>query len=172
MSDDAYDENQIIDLVTEYYNLILSLCYLSAEEVDFPPPEGRRIDEELCNSFNLTPEVISLMRRLPCPSAEGTMLEYEMFIPNSFANSFVDSKLIELGRDPEILERSDFLDPSHIALSIMGDEGAWLVLDTTRSNAHLSSGSTHLLVWTNENSRYAPGGHIRSSECSRRRRRA
>ena len=142
MSDDAYDESHIVSLVTEYYNLILSLCYLSADEVDFPPPEGRQIDEELCNSFNLTPEVRSLMRRLPCPSAEGTMTEYEMFILNSFANSFVNSKLIELGRDPEYFERLDFLAPSHIAMSIMGDEGVWLVLDTARSSAYFVVGLT------------------------------
>jgi len=166
MSDSVYDGSQIIDLVTEYYNLILSLNYLSADEVDFPPPEGREIDQELCKSFDLTPEVISLMRRLPCPSAECTMLEYEMFMPNSFANSFVNSKLIELGRDPEMLERLDFLAPSHIGLSIMGDEGVWLVLDTARSNAQLSLDYTRLLVLANKSSRYAPGGHIRSPVCS------
>ena len=170
MSDSVYDESQIIDLVTEYYNLILSLNYLSAEEVDFPPPEGREIDQELCKSFGLTSEVISLMQRLPCPSAEGTMLEYEMFMPNSFANSFVNSKLIELGRDPEMLERLDFLAPSHIGLSMMGDEGVWLVLDTARSNAHLSLDSTFLLDLANKNSKYAPSGHVRSPKCSRRRR--
>lgn len=170
MSENAYDGSQIISLVTEYYNLILSLCYLSAEEVDFPPPEGRQIDEELCESLNLTSEVKSLMRRLPCPSAEGTMLEYEMFIPNSFANSFIDSKLIELGRDPEMLDRPGFLEPSHIALSVMGDEGAWLVVDTAKSNAQLCIGSPYLLVPADKNSRSTPSGQIRSPECSGRRR--
>lgn len=98
------------------------------------------------------------------------MFEYEMFMPNSFANSFVNSKLIELGRDPEMLERLDFLAPSHIGLSMMGDEGVWLVLDTARSNAHLSLDSTFLLDLANKNSKYAPSGHVRSPKCSRRRR--
>jgi hypothetical protein len=160
MSDEAYDEQKIIDLVTEYYQLLLSLCYLSADDVDFPPPEGRDIDPELCESLSLTPEVISLMQRLPCPCAEGVMLGYQMFIPGSFANSFVNNKLIELGRDPEIAERLDFLDPAHIALSIMDDEGACLVLDTARSSAHLIVRFVESMVSADKDSRYPPGGHI------------
>lgn len=160
MSDEAYDEQKIIDLVTQYYQLLLSLCYLSADDVDFPPPEGRDIDPELCESLSLTPEVMSLMRRLPCPCAEGVMLGYQMFIPGSFANSFVNSKLIELGRDPEIAERLDFLAPAHIALSIMDDEGACLVLDTAKSSAHLFLGSIYLIIPADKDYRYAPSGHI------------
>lgn len=90
------------------------------------------------------------MRRLPCPRAEGVMLGYQMFIPGSFANSFVNNKLIELGRDPEIAERLDFLAPEHIALSIMDDEGVYLVLDTARSSAHLIVGFVDLLVLADE----------------------
>jgi hypothetical protein len=160
MSDEAYDEQKVIDLVTEYYQLLFSLCYLSADDVDFPPPEGREIDPELCESLGLTPEVISLMRRLPCPREEGVMLGYQMFIPGSFANSFVNNKLIELGRDPEIAERLDFLAPAHIALSIMDDEGACLVLDSARSSAYPIVDFVDLLVPANENPRYASSGHI------------
>lgn len=160
MSNDAYDESQIISLITEYYHLILSLSYLSADDVDFPPPEGREIDKEVCDSLGLTPEVRSLMQRLPCPSAEGTMLEHQMFIPNSFANSFVNTQLIELGRDPETGERSDFLAPSHIALSIMGDEGQCLVLDTAKSRAQLIINTKNVLVLTDNDSRYDPGRHV------------
>jgi hypothetical protein len=160
MSNKAYDEHKIIDLVTEYYQLLLSLCYLSADDVDFPPPKGRDIDPELCESLSLTLEVISLMQHLPCPRTEGVMLGYQMFIPGSFANSFVNSKLIKLGRDPEIAERLDFLAPAHIALSIMDDEGAYLVLDTVKSSAHPIAGFVDLLLWADKDSRYSPGGHI------------
>lgn len=58
MSDEAYDEQKILNLVTEYYQLLLSLCYLSADDIDFPSPEVREIDKELCGSLGLTPEVI------------------------------------------------------------------------------------------------------------------
>ncbi|GAB7351189.1 hypothetical protein MBLNU459_g1633t1 [Dothideomycetes sp. NU459] len=133
MSSEQYNESRIIALVTEYYQLLFSLCYISAEDIDFPPTGGREIDEALCQSLNLTPEVVSLMRHLPCPCEEGIMLDIDLFIPASFANSFVNRKLIGLGRDPEIAERMDFLAPTDIALSIMGDEGAYLVLDTAKN---------------------------------------
>lgn len=135
MSSEPYDESRIVALVAEYYQLLFSLCYISAEDVDFPPPGGREIDEALFDSLNLAPEVISLMRHLPCPCEEGIMLELQLFIPASFANSFVNSKLIKLGRDPETAERLKFLAPTDVALSIMGDEQAYLVLDTAKRNA-------------------------------------
>lgn len=134
MTGEPYNEQEIVALVTEYYHLLFSLCYVSVDEIDFPSPEGREVDEALCRSLQLTPEVISLMRHLPCPCSEGIMLEYDLFVPQSFANSFVDSKLIELGRDPEIAERTNYLKPTDIALTIMGDEGAYIVLDTAKSN--------------------------------------
>lgn len=134
MTGEPYNEQEIVALITEYYHLLFSLCYISVEEIDFPPSEGREVDEALCRSLQLTPEVTSLMRHLPCPCSEGIMLEVDLFVPESFANSFVDSKLIEFGRDPEIAERTFFLKPTDIALTIMGDEGAYLVLDTAKSS--------------------------------------
>jgi hypothetical protein len=133
MSIHVYNEAQIIPLVTEYYHLLDSFCYLGIDEIEFPPSEGRDVDESLCYELNLTVEVISLMRHLPCPFAEGVMLEHELFLPRSHANSFVDNKLIKLGRDPELGENLWFLAPAHIALFIMGDEGRYLVLDTAKS---------------------------------------
>lgn len=61
------------------------------------------------------------------------MLEHELLIPNSHANSFVDARLVELGRDPEVGEDKWVLKETDVALSIMGDEGTYLVLDTAKS---------------------------------------
>ncbi|KAK6001129.1 hypothetical protein QM012_003212 [Aureobasidium pullulans] len=133
MSNKPYDEPQIIALITEYYHLLFLLNYITPHDIDSPPPEGREIDETLCQSLNLTPEVISLMRHIPCPISEGLMLEHELLIPMSHANSFVDSNLIEVGRDPELGENKWFLKSTDVALSIMGDEGQYLVLDTAKN---------------------------------------
>lgn len=132
-----YDESQIIALITEYYNLLFSLCYLTPEDIDFPPPKGREIDQTLCQSLNLAPEVVSLMRHIPCPCGEGIMFEHELLIPMSHANSFVDEKLIECCRDPEVGENKWFLKNTDVALSVMGDEGRYLVLDTAKSDSFL-----------------------------------
>ncbi|KEQ65600.1 uncharacterized protein M437DRAFT_16834, partial [Aureobasidium melanogenum CBS 110374] len=128
-----YSESQIIALITEYYHLLFSLNYLLPKDIDFPPPVGREIDQTLCQSLNLTPEVISLMQHIPCPCSEGLMLEHELLIPQSHANCFVDAKLVKLGRDPEVGENEWFLKATDVALSVMGDEGQYLVLDTEKN---------------------------------------
>lgn len=133
MSTSPFDEQQIITLLTTYYNLLFSLCYITPEEIDFPPPSGREIDETLCHRLHLAPEVVSLMRHIPCPVSEGIMLEHELLVPQSHANSFVDGKLIEVGRDPEVGEDKWFLKGTDVALSVMGDQGRYLVLDTDKS---------------------------------------
>lgn len=68
------------------------------------------------------------------------MLEHDIFTPGSFANSFVNDRFIKLGRDPEIGERDNFLESTDVALSIMGDEGRFIVLDTEKSESFLLLG--------------------------------
>lgn len=131
----SYDASRIITLITEYYHLLFTLCYYNPEDIDFPPPEGREVDTALCQSLNLTPEVVSLMQHIPCPTSDHTMLGYEFLLPNSHANSFVNKRFVENGRDPEAFERLDYLLPTDIALTLMGDEGQNLVLDTSKSVA-------------------------------------
>ncbi|THY64583.1 hypothetical protein D6C97_02663 [Aureobasidium pullulans] len=128
-----YKESNIIALITQYYHLLFQLHYIFPSSVSFPPPTGRILNLQLCHSLYLTPAVISLMQHLSCPCDEGIMLEHDIFIPGSFANSFVNDKLIKLGRDPEIGEREDFLKSTDVALSIMGDEGSFIVLDTEKN---------------------------------------
>lgn len=135
-----YKESNIIALITQYYNLLFQLHYISPSSVSFPPPTGRILNLQLCHSLSLTPSVISLMQHLPCPCDEGIMLEHDIFIPGSFANSFVNDRFVKLGRDPEIGEREDFLKSTDIALSIMGDEGSFIVLDTEKSESFLLLG--------------------------------
>lgn len=106
-----------------------------------------------------------MTRHLLCPCGEGIMLEIELFMPASFTNSFVNSKLIKLGRDPEIGERLNFLAPTDIVLSTMGDEGAYLVLDTAKSSVFRTMCLTERFVWI-----YAimSPHHPESAICSRK----
>jgi hypothetical protein len=105
MSHQPYNESQIIALITEYYHLLISLHYLTLDSIDFPPPQGREISLPLCKPLNLAPEVISLMRHLPCPMDEHSMLDHEFFLPGSYGNSFCTEGLIRMGRDSEVGER-------------------------------------------------------------------
>ncbi|CAD0054759.1 unnamed protein product, partial [Aureobasidium pullulans] len=97
-----YKESEIISLIAQYYHLLFQLHYIFPSSVSFPPPTGRILNLQLCHSISLTPAVISLMQHLPCPCDEGIMLEHDIFIPGSFANSFVNDRFVKLGRDPEI----------------------------------------------------------------------
>jgi hypothetical protein len=133
MSTPSYNESQVIAPIAEYYHLLISLHYITLDCIDFPPPQGREISLPLCQSLNLTSEVISLMKHIPCPIDEHVMLDYEFFIPNSHGNSFCSERLIRMGRDPEIGEREGWLKNTDVAITIMGDEGRYLVLDTAKS---------------------------------------
>jgi hypothetical protein len=135
MSHQSYNESQIIALITEYYHLLISLHYITLDCIDFPPPQGRETSLPLCESPNLTPEVISLMKYLPCPIDEHVMLDHEFLLLNSYGNSFCSERLIRMGRDPEIGEREGWLQNTDIAITIMGDEGQYLVLDTAGSKS-------------------------------------
>jgi hypothetical protein len=134
MSTHPYNESKIIALITQYYHLLISLSYIPPSYIDFPPPSGRQISPTLCTSLTLTPQVISLMKHIPCPIDEHVMLDNDFFLPNSLGNSFCSEKLIRLGRDPEILgEREGWLEGSDVALSVLGDEGVCVVVDTAKS---------------------------------------
>jgi hypothetical protein len=134
MSTQPYSEPQIIALITQYYHLLVTLSYVTPSCIDFPPPSGREIPTSLCTSLNLTPQAISLMRHIPCPIDEHVMLDNEFFLPNSLGNSFCSERLIKLGRDPEIAgEREGWLEGRDVAISIMGDEGGCVVVDTVKS---------------------------------------
>jgi hypothetical protein len=128
-----YNESKIIALITEYYHLLISLHYVILDCIEFPPPQGREISLPLCESLDLTPEVISLMKHLPCPIDEQVMLDHEFLLPNSYGNSFCSERLIRMNRDPEIQERGAWLQNTDVAITIMGDQGRWLVLDTAKS---------------------------------------
>lgn len=64
-----YNEETIITQITTIYNLLLKLSYFTSDRVTFPPESGHIINEELCYSLHLTPEVISLMRKVPYVTA-------------------------------------------------------------------------------------------------------
>jgi hypothetical protein len=134
-----YNEAQIIALISEYYHLLISLSYITPSCIDFPPPCGRQIPTPLCTSLNLTPNAISLMKHIPCPIDEHVMLDNDFFLPNSFGSSFCSERLIRIGRDPEIVgEREGWLGRSDVAVTVLGDEGVCVVVDTAKSKLSIS----------------------------------
>ncbi|PYI35399.1 hypothetical protein BP00DRAFT_422171 [Aspergillus indologenus CBS 114.80] len=133
-----YNEDTIVGLVSDIYRIYVQLGYMNnradaTEELVWPPPEGHSINEALCEELDLSPKVISLMRRLPYPVSIG-IAAYLPFKPLSTAFAYIDDRQIRDGRDPGrwIYDqpRTNFLLPHEIALASADDEGIHIILDT------------------------------------------
>lgn len=141
-SSEPLDADKIVCLWTKLFQLQVDLGYYpNADSISFPPPEGRTIDESVCQELGLTDEVVSLMKRLPCPSNfdeayDTTLLCDTMAIP------FDDTRWIRNSRDPERCweighdapARTDAMKPTELTLLVAQDEpGYHLILDTEDS---------------------------------------
>ncbi|KAJ5219688.1 hypothetical protein N7468_008892 [Penicillium chermesinum] len=134
-----YDEETIVNQVTTIYNLLLKLSYFSPAQVIFPPEGGHNINEELCHSLHIAPQVISLMKRIPYPT-DGY---HKPILWQSRAFEYLDDREIRNGRDPELTDaadddelRLDFLRPWEVALTCWLDDGISVILDTKSKSAN------------------------------------
>ncbi|RAH47410.1 uncharacterized protein BO95DRAFT_441231 [Aspergillus brunneoviolaceus CBS 621.78] len=133
-----YKEDTIVTLVSDIYRIYVQLGYMNnradgMEELAWPPPGGHAINEAICQELNLSPKVISLMRRLPYPVSYHIAADLP-FKEWSTAFAYIEDRQIRDGRDPGrwIFDepRTDFLLPHEIALAGADDEGIHLILDT------------------------------------------
>ncbi|KAI8940613.1 hypothetical protein NX059_001885 [Plenodomus lindquistii] len=137
---EPFDADKIISLWTKLLKLQIDIGYYPrADSISFPPPEGRNIDETVCNELGLSSEVISLMKRLPCPSNFDEAWETTIF-DESIAVPFTDSEWIVNSRDPVNRWvrpiRQDYMNPEDIALVVDKDESGYqLILDTKANTA-------------------------------------
>jgi len=132
----SYNENTIITQITTIYNLLLKLSYFTSDRVTFPPEGGHIINEELCHSLHLAPEVVSLMKKIPYV-VDGY---HKPIMWQSRAYEYLIDDEIRNGRDPELTGaanddelRMDFLRPWEVALTCWLDDGISVILDTKSS---------------------------------------
>jgi hypothetical protein len=86
----------IASLLTEYYDLLISLAYFSPDEISFPP---HTIDIELSTRLNLSAAVIETMRSIPFPRTYHISFCNPVY-PCSRAFVFTDPEDIVASRDP------------------------------------------------------------------------
>jgi hypothetical protein len=139
---EPFDVDKIVSLWTKLFELQVDLGYYPDEDsISFPPTEGRPVDETLCQELHLTEEVITLLKRLPCPQDFNEAWETQIF-NESMAIPFTDNEWIRNSRDPErswyandnTPLRLDYLKPEELALVLYTDEpGYHLILDTKDS---------------------------------------
>lgn len=140
---EPFNVDKIISLWTELLTLQIDLGFYSDNDaISFPPPEGRHIDEVVCDQFGLSDDVISLMRRLPCPSTFDEAWESTVF-NESMAIPFTDSDWVRRSRDLENCwsgpggpVRADYMNSGDLCLVVDKDEtGYHLILDTKESKS-------------------------------------
>ena len=73
-----YDEDAIVDIVTELYDVLVQLCYISSYDIARSSSTGEHaINETLCKMLHLEPTVVSLMKWLSERHPNG--IEYGPF---------------------------------------------------------------------------------------------
>lgn len=140
---EPYDEAEIVSMWTEIYNIQKALDYYPPDAIIEAPPDGHAINEEQCQKLNLSPAVISLMKRLPYPREEEDEIGHHYpVLADSMALDYTNDKQIVYGRDPDNYMgcvtgevNTEFLLPSELLLVIANqrDLGYHVVLDTATS---------------------------------------
>lgn len=121
--------------MTDIYELLIALSYFPASEIIFAPPPRHEINKKLCLELKLTPEVISLMRRLPYPRG----LERRPIFPfGSVPWDQLHDENLKMDRDPESWECMDFSLQQDVVLGVrMERVDEDVILDTKESTSQL-----------------------------------
>lgn len=139
---EPFDADEIISLWTQLLELQVNIGYYPNDDcISFPPPEGRTVNEALCQQLRLTDDVITLLKRLPCPKdfdeARDTEIVYDtMAVPFTEDEWILNSRDHErcLYSDDDMPHRPDLLKPEELALLVATDEAGYhLILDTKAS---------------------------------------
>lgn len=133
-----YDEDEIVGLVTELYELLIKLAYIGRDHITWPPSGGHAINENSCRELQLSPEVVSLLKRLPYVNGDCRYVLH--LFPNSEPLSYLQDSDLERSRDPAASPhrpRRDYILPHDIPLTGPGDEGPYFVLDVRESTIFL-----------------------------------
>lgn len=129
----AYDEDTIVSLIEEIYNILIRLSYIPSNFMQYVPPKGHKLNESLCFSLNLQPRVIALLKRLPQPVQLEPSQEFEL-IPGSKACHLMSDDVIRLGRAVQEVSDEKKVATSHVGqydvVLTMFNGNADLVLDT------------------------------------------
>ena len=142
-----YNEDEIAEIITKIYEVLVELCYISAEEIAWPTSAGVHvINLQLCEKLGISSTAISLMKKIPYPKDVDYACRMELF-PYSNPYCYLDAGETRSGRDPEnVMEeycRVNYLLPQDIALTHNPRDGEAVVIDTKESKLS----SRFMLIW-------------------------
>ncbi|TGO42404.1 hypothetical protein BHYA_0009g00830 [Botrytis hyacinthi] len=138
--DGVYDQQEIVTLTTQYYELLAKMRYFPASYIKYAPHDPP-IDVELAKSYNLEPQVIELLQALPY--IEGYCNEDEFILGGSFAD-MRNLEVLMQSRDPGFAspeggfddENGEYMRPWEICINECGNHGTMMFLDTR--NGHVT----------------------------------
>lgn len=118
----------------QYYELLADMHYYPRSYIKYPP-HSPPISLELCEKYQLEPQVVELLQLLPY--IEGYNNEDEFILGGSFAD-YRDEGVFEQARDPTFAspdggfddENGEYMRPWVVALTECGNHGTVVYLDT------------------------------------------
>jgi len=132
-------ETETVSLLTKIYKLQQALSYYPEDSsIVYPPSSGHHIDEPTCERLNLSPSVISLMKKIPYPrDFDGIAYAYPC-VNDSIAAVYTEADCLTAGRDPESHMlgeplRMNLLKPSELVLTFARRDGVNILIDTADS---------------------------------------
>ncbi|KAK7063800.1 SWIM-type domain-containing protein [Favolaschia claudopus] len=64
----SYDPNQVVSLITQFYELMVTMGHWPEGSIRYPPHTDPPVNEELATELGYPPAVISVMHKLPYPN--------------------------------------------------------------------------------------------------------
>lgn len=165
LSHTKYDEDIIVDLITQIFNLHIDLGYIPSECIEFPAPitgephQSLTATQDIVARHKFSPEVYSCFRRLRLNAAIPSLLERIPFLRSSVDNrdypfyifdaglvSYDNIDSLEYSRDPRGINSSldgddpeGLLDGDEMALTVlMSRDGSMLILNVVESKTAYS----------------------------------
>jgi hypothetical protein len=134
---EPYDEYEIVSAMNAIYYIFIQLDQIKPGPLVYPTASGHSVNTELCESLNLKPALISLVKRPTYPKSIQDSLHFNL-IEESRALVYTEDEDIKAGRDPENGStpealRLNYLLPTDIALTEGSRYGTNLILDTQAS---------------------------------------
>ena len=129
-----FNPNDIVDLMSRYYQLLSRMRYFSESRIKYSPHDPP-IDVEFAASLGMEPQVIELLQLLPY--VEDLHNEDEFIMSGSFAD-FRKKMVLERSRDLKFLspdkgfevENGEYVRPWVLVLTECGNRGSVVYYDT------------------------------------------
>jgi hypothetical protein len=130
----AYNPDQVVALVTELYELFVTMGHWSEGSLQYPPHTETPVNEKLAEELGYAPAAISLMTKLPYVGAEENWKDQEHIVSCTRLADYTCEEDLREGRRPYPYQYRDGcpdIDPWLLPLALPYRYGYTIMLDTT-----------------------------------------